>query len=116
MFSGRRTFHQTSVPGVVGPGAEVVAAADPLSPSSFSSCATTEYKKHLEAFLNNTECCPFCRHKRRQTDFVSQKNSSKLKLKGLKLSPVLCYSVSQHLQNYFVYNFILQYNWVHKTK
>ena len=50
MFSGRRTFRQTSVhgvvgpgasvPGVVGPGADVVAAAEPFSPSSCSSSAT----------------------------------------------------------------------------
>ena len=35
MLSGRRTFHQTSVPGVVGTGAEVATTADSLPPSSF---------------------------------------------------------------------------------
>ena len=35
MLSGRRTFHHTSVPGVVGAGAEVATTADSLPPSFF---------------------------------------------------------------------------------
>ena len=60
MLSGRRTFHHTSVPGVVGPGVVVVVGAGVDLPTSFFPVRSNNCTIGLKNFTG-TACRAFVR-------------------------------------------------------